>query len=78
MKTFKCDKGKMVLLDNSSGDFIYKSDLLLYLGRERRFLEKQIETQKKQDCTSGWNKEYLELLKDRLSIYENIITEINK
>lgn len=78
MKTFKCDNGKMVLLDDSSGDFIYKNDLLLYLERERRFRETQIESQKKQDCSSGWNKEYLAMLEDRLSIFQTIISKISE
>lgn len=78
MKTFKCDNGKMVLLDNSSGDFIYKNDLLLYLERERRFAETQIATQRKQDCSSGWNKEYLAMLEDRLSIFQAVISKIDE
>ena len=87
MKTFKCDNGKMVLLDNSSGDFIYKNDLLLFLERERRFVESQIDDQKKRienqekqenKTTDSWNKDYLEMLKDRLSIYNQILTVVNK
>lgn len=78
MKTFKCDNGKMVLLDNSSGDFIYKNDLLLYLETERRYTETQIKTQAKQDCSSGWNKEYLRLLEDKLSIIQSFISKIHE
>lgn len=42
MKTFKCDGGKMVMLDNNSGDFYYKNDVLVMLYEERDATEGMI------------------------------------
>ena len=67
------------MLDNSSGDFIYKSDLLLFLERERRRTEQSIAYTQKQDCgPDTWNAKYLEQLKDRLKIIEDIIRGVNE
>ena len=52
MKTFKCDGGKMVMLDNSSGDFYYKNDVLVMLYEERDATEGMIKLFKdKEICT---------------------------
>lgn len=76
MKTFKCENGKMVMLDDSSGDFIYKNDILLFLERERRQTERNIAIEEKQDCSSGWHKEYLEKLKDQLKFIDSFISKV--
>ena len=68
----------MVMLDDSSGDFIYKNDMLLFLEKERRQTEYQIATQEKQDCSSGWPKEYLESLKDKLKLINRFISKVNE
>lgn len=78
MKTFKCENGKMVMLDDSSGDFMYKNDMLLFLERERRQTESKITVQEKQDCSSGWPKEYLESLKDELKLINRFISKVNE
>jgi len=78
MKTFKCENGKMVMLDDSSGDFFYKNDILLLLERERRQTEYSIAIQEKQDCSSGWNKEYLANLKDQLNLINRFISKVNE
>ena len=76
MKTFKCENGKIVMLDDSSGDFLYKNDILLFLERERRQTEYNIAIQEKQDCSSGWNKEYLANLKDQYKLIDRFISKV--